>query len=95
MRSVPVAVIRAEGTREADPVSSPCWTPPCPHRLGVSPLSVAENEGCLAVPDAVPAAEGGASCGGGQDGEITMAFDCFNACPFIREENGKAAERGV
>ncbi|KAK8826137.1 hypothetical protein WA556_003865 [Blastocystis sp. ATCC 50177/Nand II] len=24
-----------------------------------------------------------------------MAFDCFNACPFIREENGKAAERGV
>ena len=52
-------------------------------------LSVAENEGCLAVPDAVPDAEGGASCGGGQDGEITMAFDCFNACPFIREENGK------
>ena len=95
MRSVPAAVVRAEGTREADPVSSPCWTPPCPHRLGVSPLSVAENEGCLAVPDAVPDAEGGASCGGGQDGEITMAFDCFNACPFIREENGKAAERGV
>ena len=95
MRSVPAAVVRAEGAREADPVSSPCWTPPCPHRLGVSPLSVAENEGCLAVPDAVPDAEGGASCGGGQDGEITMAFDCFNACPFIREENGKAAERGV
>ena len=69
--------------------SSPCWTPPCPHRLGVSPLSVAENEGCLAVPDAVADAEGGASCGGGQDGEITMPFDCFNACPFIREENGK------
>ena len=89
MRSVPAAVIRTEGTREADPVSSPCWTPPCPHRLGVSPLSVAENEGCLAVPDAVPDAEGGASCSGGQDGEITMAFDCFNACPFIREENGK------
>ena len=95
MRSVPAAVVRAEGRREAGPVSSPCWTPPCPHRLGVSPLSVAENEGCLAVPDAVPAAEGGASCGGGQDGETTMAFDCFNACPFIREENGKAAERGV
>ena len=95
MRSVPAAVIRAEGAQEADPVSSPCWTPPCPHRLGVSPLSVAENEGCLAVPDAVPDAEGGASCGGGQDGEITMAFDCFNACPFIREENGKAAECGV
>ena len=85
MRSIPAAVVRAEGAREADPVSSPCWTPPCPHRLGVSPLSVAENEDCLAV----PAAEGGASCGGGQDGEITMAFDCFNACPFIREENGK------
>ena len=89
MRSVPAAVVRAEGTREADPVSSPCWTPPCPHRLGVSPLSVAENEGCLAVPDAVSDAEGGASCGGGQDGEITTAFDCFNACPFIREENGR------
>ena len=44
MRSVPAAVVRAEGAREADPVSSPCWTPPCPHRLGVSPLSVAENE---------------------------------------------------
>ena len=95
MRSVPAAVVRAEGAREADPVSSPCWTPPCPHRLGVSPLSVAENEGCLAVADAVADAEGGASCGGGQDGEITMAFDCFNACPFIREENGKAAEREV
>ena len=95
MRSVPAAVIRAEGAQEADPVSSPCWTPPCPHRLGVSPLFVAENEGCLAVPDAVPDAEGGASCGGGQDGEITMAFDCFNACPFIREENGKTAERGM
>ena len=26
---------------------------------------------------------------GEQDGEITMASDCFNACPFIREENGK------
>ena len=84
MRSVPAAVVRAEGVREADPVYTPCWTPPCPHRLVVSPLSVAENEGCLAVPDA----EGGASCGGGQDGEITMAFDCFNACSFIREENG-------
>ena len=95
MRSVPAAVVRAEGAREADPVSSPCWTPPCHHRLDVSPLSVAENEGCLAVPYAVPAAEGGASCGGEQDGETTMAFDCFNACPFIREENGKAAERGV
>ena len=94
MRSVPAAVVRAEGAREADPVSSPCWTPPCPHRLGVSLLSVAENEGCLAVADAVADAEGGASCGGGQDGEITMAFDSFNACPFIRE-NGKAAERGV
>ena len=88
MRSVSAAVVRTEGAREADPVSSPCWTPPCPHRLGVSPLSIAENEGCLAVPDAVPDAEGGASCGGGQDGEITMAFDCFNACPFI-SENGK------
>ena len=87
-------MIRAEGPREADPVSSPCWTPPCPHRLGVSPLSVAENEGCLAVPEAVADAEGGASCGGGQDDETTMAFDCFNTCPFIRE-NGKAAERGV
>ena len=89
MRSVPVVVVMAEGAREADPVSSPCWTPPCPHRLGVSQLSVAENEGCLVVPDAVPAAEGGASCGGGRDGEITMPFDCFTACPFIREENGK------
>ena len=89
MRSVSAAVVRTEGAREADPVSSPCWTPPCPHRLGVSPLSVAENEGCLAVPDAVPDVEGGASCGGGQNGETTMAFDCFNACPFIREENGK------
>ncbi|KAK8816825.1 hypothetical protein WA577_005855 [Blastocystis sp. JDR] len=55
----------------------------------MSPLSVAESEGCLAVPAAAPDAEGGASCGGGQDGEITMAFDCFNACSFIREENGK------
>ena len=43
MRSVPAAVVRAEGAREADPVSSPCWTPPCPHRLGVSPLSVART----------------------------------------------------
>ena len=94
MRSVPAAVVRAEGVREADPVSSPCWTPPCHHRLGVSPLSVAENEGCLAVPDAVADAEGGASCGGGQDGEITMAFDCFIACPFIREENGRRRSVG-
>ena len=52
-------------------------------------LSVAENEDCLAVPDAASDTEGGASCGGGQDGEITMAFDCFNACPFISEENEK------
>ena len=89
MRSVPAAVVRTEGAQEADPVSSPCWTPPCPHRLGVSPLSVAENEGCLAVPEAVADAEGGASCCGEQDGETTMVFDCFNACPFIREENGK------
>ena len=43
MRSVPVAVVRDEGAREADPVSSPCWTPPCPHRLGVSPLSIART----------------------------------------------------
>ena len=71
--------------------SSPCWTPPCPPRLGVSPLSFAENEDCLAV----PAAEGGASCGGGQDGEITMAFDCFNACPFIREEWERGGAWGV
>ena len=31
---------------------------------------------------------------GGRDGEITMPFDSFNACPFIREENEKGQSVG-
>lgn len=53
MRSVSAAVIGADGTQEAERFSSPGWTLPCHQRLNVTPLSVEENEGCLAVLEAV------------------------------------------
>ena len=55
----------------------------------MSPLSVAENEAVSLFQTLLQTLKEEHPAVGGQDGEITMAFDCFNACPFIREENGK------